>query len=183
MCDKNIHDELIDIEESKCPYCDELLIKGDTSSDPCCDNEQIMDIDVVQVCIECGFVHNHISKDDYIDFYENMFRMQCKSVYNRKYHIKNSIQNFLINHKIELTYKQREIIYKIFKQIGFILPKINENRKRIISINFIIMKILEMMNSIYRIPIKSSKRTMAFYNKYWSLIMSLTGDKIEKIVK
>ena len=57
MCSKTIHDELIDIEESECPYCNELLIKGDTSSGLCCDNERIEDIDGMQVCISCGLVH------------------------------------------------------------------------------------------------------------------------------
>ena len=107
MCNKNIHDELIDIGESECPYCcNELLIKGDTSSDPCCDNEQIVNIDGIRVCVDCGIVHTFISKDDYIDFYENIYRIRRKSIYIRKYHIENSLNNLPINKRVELTYNQ-----------------------------------------------------------------------------
>ena len=85
-------------------------------------------------------------KSDYIDFYENLYKIRRKSIYIRKYHIENSLNNLLLDQGVELTYNQRDRIYKIFEQIGYILPQINENRRRIISIKYILKKILDMMN-------------------------------------
>ena len=129
MCSENIHDELISINQYTCPFCDEFLVKIVISSDPCCRYQQIEDINGIETCISCGLVYNPISKDDYIDFHENLFRFHRKSVYIRKYHIKNTLDNLLINNRIELTYKQRCKIYKIFEQIEYILPSINEKKK------------------------------------------------------
>ena len=182
MCDKLIHDELMYMEESECPFCTELLIKSDISSDSCCEDSQIVEIQGMRVCVSCGLILSSISKSDYIEFYENLFRIQRKSIYIRKYHIENSLNNLLLNYGVELTYNQRDRIYKIFEQIGYILSQINGNRKRIININFIIKKILEMMNSTYEIPVTKSIKTLDFYNKYWAQIMAIIGNKIEAII-
>ena len=41
-----------------------------------------------------------------------------------------------------------------------------------------------MMNLPFdNIPISKSKKTLAFYNQYWSEIMSLIGDKILAILQ
>ena len=182
MCDTTIHCELIDMEEPECRYCNELLIKGDISSVSCCNNERIEDIDGIRVCFSCGLVHCTISKSDYIDFYENVYKIRRKSIYIRKYHIENSLNNLLLDQGVELTYDQRDRIYKIFEQIGYILNQIDGNRKRIISIKYILKKILDMMDLKYHIPITKSKRTLAFYNEYWTKIMALIGNKIEAII-
>ena len=182
MCDGNIHNELISMDEFECPFCNEFLIKGNISYDSCCDSSHIVEIQGMDVCIECGLVINSISKSDYIEFYENLFRIRRKSIYIRKYHIENSLKNLLVKYNIELTYNQRDKIYKIFEQIGYILPEINVTRKRIINITYIIKKILEMMNSTYEIPITKSIKTLDFYNKYWDKIMTIIGNKIESII-
>ena len=182
MCDTTIHNELININEPTCPFCDKLLIKGDTTADQCCDNQQIDDINGIQVCIDCGLVHSCLSKSDYIDFFENVYRIRRKSIYIRKYHIENIMNDLLLNQGVELTYDQRARIYKVFEHIGHILPQINGNRKRIISIRYILYNILEMMNLSYNIDITKSKRTLAFYNRYWNQVMALIGDKIRSII-
>ena len=52
-----------------------------------------------------------------------------------------------------------------------------------ISVNFIMRKIFKMIGIPYKnIPISKSKKTLAFYDQYWSNIMSLIGDKIKSIV-
>ena len=182
MCDTKIHDDLITINESECPYCDELLVKGNIITNFCCENPEIRDIDGIQVCTDCGLVHSCLSKSDYIDFFENVYRIRRKSIYIRKYHIENIMNDLLLNQGVELTYDQRARIYKVFEHIGHILPQINGNRKRIISIRYILHNILEMMNLSYNIDITKSKRTLAFYHEYWTKIMSLIGDKIESII-
>ena len=182
MCDKSIHDDLIYMDEPECPFCNELLIKDTSSSDLCCEDSQIVEVGGMQVCISCGSVYNSISKSDYIEFYENLFRIRRKSIYIRKYHIENLLNDLLVNQGVELTCNQRTQIYKIFELIGFVTNQINENRKRIISVKYLLKRIFDMMDIKYNIPVTKSIRTLAFYNAYWEKIMTIIGDKIISIL-
>ena len=134
ICNNNIHNELIVINQDKCPFCEKLLIHGNNKLDKCCLDYKIVDIDGIYTCISCGLVNSVVYKSAFFDFYENMYKIVSKSIYIRKYHIENSINNMLINQDFELTHKQKTQIYKIFELIGFVSNQINENRKRIISV-------------------------------------------------
>ena len=183
MCDTNIHNDLIDIYESECPYCHELLIKGNTTPSFCCEEQHIDEVSGIRVCRNCGSVHGCISEPDYIDFYLNAYRIRRTSIYMRKYHIENTLNELLHNHMIEeLTYNQRTRVYKIFNEIGYIIHHINGNRKRIINIKYILTKIFDLMKISYNIPITQAKKTSTFYNTYWLQIMTLIGDKIRSII-
>ena len=182
ICCDSIHDELINIKESVCPFCNKILIEYEKTNDMCCEDHNILDIDGMRVCIKCGMVHSYICKDDYIDFYENVFKIKRRSIYDRKYHILNIMNNLLIDQGVELTYFQRVKINKIFEKIGYILPQVNNGRKRMISTNFIMKKIFDMMDIKYPLSITKSQKTLAFYNKYWLNIMTLIGDKIEAVI-
>ena len=178
-----IHNDLINMNESECPFCHELLVKGDTSPDLCCDEQNIDNVNGINVCRNCGSVQECISEPKYIDFYLNVYRIRRTSVYIRKYHIENTLNELLNNHMIEqLTYNQRNKVYKIFNEIGYIIHKINDNRKRIINIKYILTKIFDLMKIPYNINITQAKKTLSFYNKYWIQIMTLIGDKIEAII-
>ena len=73
---------------------------------------------------------------------------------------------------------------RVLLEIGKIIPQINGNRKRMISLNYIMRKIFEMMGiSCDHITISRSKKTLAFYNQYWTSIINLIGDKINKITQ
>ena len=183
MCDTNIHDDLINMGEAICPYCDQILItKSNNEAIQCCEDPYIVNNDNVNVCLKCGSVHGYTDESEFIDFYENVYKIRRKSVYIRKYHIETIMNDLLVNQRVELTHNQRDRIYKVFEEIGHILHQINGNRKRMISIKYIMKKILEMMSLLYNIPITKSKRTLAFYDKYWTKIMALIGDKIESII-
>ena len=179
ICNNNIHNELIVINQDKCPFCEKLLILGDNKLDKCCLDYKIVDIDGIYTCIACGKVNGVVYKSDFFDFHENMYKIVKKSKYIRKYHIENLLNNILINQGVKLTHKQRTQIYKIFELIGFVTNQINENRKRIISIKYLLKRIFDIMDIKYRIPITKSIRTLNFYNAYWEKIMSLIGDKTE----
>ena len=72
---------------------------------------------------------------------------------------------------------------RIFSEIGKILPQINGVRKRMISSNFILTKILKMMKLPHSyVKVTKTKRTLASYERYWTLIVSLIGDKIKGII-
>ena len=134
------------------------------------------------MCVLCGMVYECINKCDYIDFYENMFRIRRKSVYIRKYHIEKIVNDLLFNRDVELSHNQRTQIYKIFELIGFIANQINGNRKRIISVKYLLKRIFDMMDIKYNIPITKSKRTLTFYYAYWEKIITVIGDKIKSII-
>ena len=52
-----------------------------------------------------------------------------------------------------------------------------------ISLNFILRQVLKMMGIPYnKIPISKSKKTLAFYQLYWTQIIILIGDIIKGII-
>ena len=182
MCDNNIHNDLIEIDEQICPFCDILLFNNMKFSYNCCDSQLLEDIDGMNVCINCGIVLNSISKCVYFNFYENIFKISRKSIYFRKYHIKKIIDNLLYKNLVQLTVIQIEKILKIFNLFDKIINDINVNRKRIISINYLLIKIFNMMDIEHKIIIKKSKQTLCFYNEYWAKILDSIGDQINSII-
>ena len=184
MCDSNIHDELINLEQSTCPFCDQLLMEGDKATDSCCNEQNIENLNGSNTCMNCGSVHFYTTDNEYIDFYANLHKIKKKSQYIRFYHIENVLNKLCLDNGIVLPIKQRGRIYKIFKLIGTIIPKVNNTtRKRLISINYILKMIFIMMGLPYdHIPISKSKKTLSYYKKYWDTIMSLIGDKIQSII-
>ena len=184
ICNTEIHDELINIGESMCPYCFELLMKGDTSPDLCCGTQQIENLNGIGTCISCGQVDNYTTENEFIDYSVNIYKIKKKSIYCRYYHVENVINKLCLDDKIKLTIYQRLAIYKIFDLIDTIIPKVNNTgRKRLISINYILRMIFKMMKLSYdNIPISKSKRTLAFYEKYWNSVMSLIGTRIHSII-
>ena len=182
MCEELIHRELLDIGESICFLCDELLDKGDTVIEQCCDKPNIEANETI-VCLNCGCVLSSCYYAEFIDFYQNIYKIKRKSIYYRKYHVENTLNSLQLDKGLVLTHNQRNRIYKVFDVIGTIVNNVNRDRKRMISVNFIIRKILKMMKISYdQIPVSRSKRTLAFYNKYWTQIIALIGDKIEAII-
>ena len=182
-CNHQIHDDLINIGESTCPFCDQLLVEGDEVANACCSLQHVENKNGMNVCVNCGSVHGYDCVNEYIDFHENMHRIHRKSVYHRKYHIENVLNSICYGNRVELTRDQRDRIYKVFVEIGTILPLVNRTRKRMISVNFIMRRIFKMMEIPYKqIPISRSNKTLAFYDKYWDSILSLIGGKIQSII-
>ena len=149
-CNPQIHDELKNIGESKCPFCDKFLLECDKGVQSCCSNQHVESL----ICVNCGLVFGCEYATEYIDFYENIHKIRRKSVYHRKYHIENVPNTICYVNRVELTHDQRDQIYKIFLEIGTILNEVNGIRKRMISVNFIMRRIFEMMEISYKqIPI------------------------------
>ena len=88
-----------------------------------------------------------------------------------------------IKYNITFSVEQKNKIRRIFSEIGKILPQINGERKRMISLNFILIQVLKMMSLPFdKIPISKSKRTLNSYQQYWTQIMLLIGDEIKGII-
>ena len=182
MCDNIIHKELIENDEQICPFCNVLLFNNAKISYNCCDLQSLEDIDGIRVCINCGIAHECISKSDRLIFYENIFKISRKSIYFRKYHIKKIIDNLLYKNLVQLSVIQINKILKIFNLFDKIINDINVNRKRIISINYLLIKIFNMMGIKHNIIITKSKQTLCFYNEYWGKILDSIGDQINSII-
>ena len=171
------------MEEYTCPYCDQLLLKDDKVSESCCSTPDMSNENGINVCINCGLVHGYDNVNEYIDFYENMYRIRRKSVYNRKYHIENVMNDICFENRIDLSHDQRMRIFRVFTEISDIIPTVNGRRKRLISTKYIICRLFELLGIQISIEISKSQKTMDFYYRYWNEILSLKSDKIIHIMK
>ena len=87
------------------------------------------------MCKNCGQVHDYLRADEFVDFCENRHRIRKKSVYHRKYHILNVMNDIAEKNNIQIGYHNRKNILKIFRLIDQISPEVNIGRKRMISVN------------------------------------------------
>lgn len=71
LCNDQIHDELKNMEESTCPFCDQLLVEGDKVDQLCCSDQDIDNNNGMNVCINCGVVHAYDYANEYIDYIFN----------------------------------------------------------------------------------------------------------------
>ena len=182
-CNSQIHDELKNMMEFTCPFCDQQLVKVDKVDELCCDEQELENIDGMNTCVNCGSILGYVFVDKRIDLYENMYKIRKKSVYCRKYHIENVMNSISFENNTELTHGQRERIYKVFVEIGTIIPLVNRNRKRMISVKFIMKQLFKMLGLPYNdINVTKSKKTLKYYKQYWKKVESLVGDKIQSII-
>ena len=183
-CNTDIHDEMINCGEISCPFCDKNLDSNEKpKNDLCCDNQDIINDNGMLVCQICGVVQGYDYVKEYVNFYENIHKFVRKSVYHREYHINSILLNIEEKYNIKISNCQKHKIDTVFVEIGKVLNEVNGIRKRMISVNFIMRKIFKMMGiPCKNIPISKSKKTLAFYDRYWASIMSLIGDKIRLII-
>ena len=179
-CNSQIHDELKNMGESTCLFCDQLLVEVDEVVESCCSEQNMETVNGMNTCINCGLVDGYVYVPEYFNFYENMHKIRQKSVYHRKYHIENVINSIS---DVQLTHNQRNKIYKVFIEINSIIHKVDDSRKRIISIRFILIQLFKMLELPYKdINVTKSKRTLKYYKKYWNKVQSLIGDRIHLII-
>ena len=183
-CNSQIHDELKNMDESVCPFCNQLLIEGNKDDEPCFSKQDMANKNGMNVCLNCGLVHGCDYVIGYIDFYENMYKIRRKSVYHRKYHIENVLNDICFENRIDLTHDQRERIFRVFAEISDIIPTINGRRKRLISAKYIIRQLFKLLYLPFKcIKITKSRKTLEFYNRYWAKILGLKFDSIIHIIR
>lgn len=179
-CNPEIHAKMITMEYVECPFCDPHLKQPSTKHIPCCNKQNMINNEGMNLCKSCGTVNDYQTAKDFINFYENKYKIVKKSIYYRKYHR----ENIIAENKINSSYHEKIKIHKILVETDKILPQININRKRMININFIIKKIFEILKKpCDNIQITKSKNTLKLYQQYWTNIQSLIGDKIKSIVE
>lgn len=117
------------MNEKMCDFCFEILVDYDAiepKTIPCCDDQKLIQtIDSSVVCTSCGRVDSILYTKEYIDFYENMYNIRQKSMYNGKYHIENIFNSFNQKRRIEISYENRQKIHNIFKLIDKVLSQVH----------------------------------------------------------
>ena len=181
-CNNQIHDELKTMEESICHFCGQLLEEGDKAVEPCCGEQVLENIDGQNTCINCGVAHGNVYVAEYVDFYDNLYRIRRKSIYQRKYHIEKLLNMISCEYNFQLTFSEREQIYKAFDVIDSVLHDVNNGRKWMISIKFVLKQLLKLLGHQLDIQVTKSKKTLKFYKKYWARVEELKGDHIKEII-
>ena len=121
------------------------------------------------MCESCDSLNGHAL--GYYDLKEyDRFHYRKKSIYQRKYHYKNKVKD--ISKRLSLTDDEQYCLYnKIMEIDQETITKINKhfNRKRMISVFYLIKKLLEEMGceKYKQIGLKLSKQTFANYEKWW----------------
>ena len=171
-CNKDIHNELIEMGEYDCPFCELQLMEVDVKEEYCCNKPDVIDDNSEIVCKNCGIVQGYKPVKEFIDFHENKYKLRRKSVYHRKYHI----INIILNMNLRISYNDKEEIFRIFDKIEKLTPLIDPNRKRLISVNFLLKQIIKTYFpdiNHENIRITKSQKTLKYYDDYWDKIVSL----------
>ena len=141
-----------------------------------CENSTSFTIDYgYKRCYECGVANGHV-----LGFYDNKDHERLfyrkKSVYQRKYYYEKKVNK--ISKRINLTNEQKNELYSKLMEIdNHIMEILNKeyNRKRMISIFYLIKKLLaEMGCEKYKLVyLKISPQTLNNYENWWDSYKSL----------
>ena len=121
------------------------------------------------MCESCDSSNGHVL--GYYDMKEyDRFHYRRKSIYQRKYHYENKVKD--ISKRLALTDDEQYCLYNKLMEIEEkTIDEINEhfNRKRMISVFYLIKKLLEEIGceKYKQIGLKLSKQTFANYEKWW----------------
>ena len=121
------------------------------------------------MCESCDSLNSHAL--GYYDLKEyDRFHYRKKSIYQRKYHYENKVKD--ISKRLALTDDEQYCLYNKLMEIEEkTIDEINEhfNRKRMISVFYLIKKLLEEIGceKYKQIGLKLSKQTFANYEKWW----------------
>ena len=85
-CNESIHFHFKEASYIECPFCYKQIQNPNPQTYKSCDNMNISNNNCL-VCKSCGTVKGYKPVKEFIDFYENRYRIKRKSVYHRKYHI------------------------------------------------------------------------------------------------
>ena len=146
---------------------------------PCCQRDDCFTTySGYKLCENCGCQNGHVL-GRYIDNkdYERL-HFRKKSIYQRKYHYEKKVNQ--VSKRLQLTDEQKCDLYnKLMAIDNNVMEILNKQfcRKRMISIFYLIKKILEeMVNEKYKIVyLKISDQTLEKYNKWWNGYKSLNN--------
>ena len=129
ICEKLHNKKLLLKQYVICPSCGLKIqeINNKNNQKTRCGKE-ISEIDYQMIFLICGKIYYEFYKNNYIDFYENMYKIRKKSVYIRKYHIQNELSDIELKNKLPIS---RAIINRVgttFDVINMVLPQVNKEK-------------------------------------------------------
>ena len=135
-----------------------------------CSNSEFFTIDSgYKICDECGTANGHVLGFYDVKDYDRLYYRK-KSIYHRKYHYEKKVNQ--ISKRINLNDEQKcELYDKLIKIDNYVMETLNKQyfRKRMISIEYLIKKILEEMGceNYKLIVLKISPQTLEIYENWW----------------
>ena len=86
--------------------------------------------------------------------------------------------------KCRVLHYNREKSLRIFRLIDQVIPQVNNfRRRRLISVNFIIKRLFDILGVEYKIiPITQSKNTLRYSENWWERVYSLIKTDISRLV-
>ena len=114
--------------------------------------------DYVIVCTNCSQVDDYERLKESCNFHYNNCKI-VRSISLKKYYLNKVILNLTKKYDIIITTKNKNKIIADFQKRNNILPQINDNRKRMININFI-MIFNDMLINIDYVKVTKSKKTL-----------------------
>ncbi len=172
------HEKLIPLTDLK-----EIIDANSANNEICnnCDNLSLIRFDEMIVCNECGCVNDYLKVLD-VEMYDN-HNIRKRSIYKSKYHIQNILNQISKTHRIQVPVRIQLLILRVIDLIRS-SEDIMRDRKRIISIKYIIRLIFKRVGLVYDfIPQSKSKITRRTYKAFWNTVMkSDIGDVIRRAV-
>ena len=148
--------QFLHVTEMWCPFCGfrnyPINPPKEISNNPnnCCSKQNLKDANGQVTCIHCGQVIAEDFKTEYINYHDNLYKIYIKkTVYNREYHLANTLDKLILSSKIKINVQNSIKINKIFAEIDNILPEINGKRKQFISLKYLLNRILQLMKKIH----------------------------------
>ena len=163
-------------------------LKNETDRKISCLNCQETEFDLVSgfvFCMKCGFQNGrYFDSFDKKDSDRLLFRK--KSIYQRKYHFEKKVKQ--ISKRLNLSEDEKYNLYsKLLEIDNKIMEILNKkfNRKRSISVIFLIKKILEEKNNPKHklVEINIGEQTLENYENWWHSYKSLNLHLCEKSSK
>ena len=137
------------------------------------------------ICESCGLTNGHVL--GYFDLKEcDRFHFRKKSIYQRKYHYEKKVNQ--VSRRLHLTEDEKcELYNKLMVIDNHVMEILNKQfcRKRMISIFYLIKKLLEEMGgesskASKLVYLKISLQTLENYEKWWDAYKSLRCESTSK---
>ena len=134
------------------------------------------------ICDSCGLTNGHVL--GYFDLKEyDRFHFRKKSIYQRKYHYEKKVDQ--VSKRINLSDDEKcELYNKLMNIDNHVMEILNKqfSRKRMISIFYLIKKLLEEMGceKSRLVYLKISNQTVENYEKWWDSYKSLLCESTSK---
>ena len=133
-----------------------------------------------KICDECGVANGHVLGFFDVRDYDRL-HFRKKSIYQRRYYYEKKVNQ--VSKRLHLTDEQRYELYNKLNAIdNNVMEILNKRfcRKRMISIFYLIKKLLEEMGGEYSkvsklVYLKISPQTLENYEKWWASYKSLNN--------